>query len=281
MEFQNKYQKLIGIGIWLVVIGRIDICYAIATLSRYSAAPTEQHLANLKRVFAYVNKYRNRGINIKPEDLQFDNLPKTELFKSEEMKAYYPDVEDIWDPKWPEPRGDPVNITIFVDSDHAKDSTDRRSITGFIIFLGKTPIKWSCKRQSSIETSTYGAELAALKTATEEAIAMVHTLRSIGVRVSTPVKIFCDNKSVVDCSTIPANVLQKRHSSIAYHKVRETVAVGLIQVFHIKSENNVADVLTKPLTSIEMSSHFKHFMSGFKSDESSPENPLHHENQEE
>jgi hypothetical protein len=55
MKFQNKYQKLIGIGIWLVVIGRIDIFYAIATLSRYSAAPTEQHLANLKRVFAYVN----------------------------------------------------------------------------------------------------------------------------------------------------------------------------------------------------------------------------------
>ena len=54
---RNKYQQLVGIGIWIVTIGRIDITYTVMTLSRFNHKPTEGHLKDITRVFAYVKKY--------------------------------------------------------------------------------------------------------------------------------------------------------------------------------------------------------------------------------
>ena len=48
-------------------------------------------------------------------------------------------------------------------------------------------------------------------------------------------------------TTIPSSALKKKHQACNYHKVRESIAAGFIKYGHIKSENNVADILTKPL----------------------------------
>jgi hypothetical protein len=265
---KNKYQQLIGIGNWLVTIGRVDIVYAVSTLSRYSAAPTEEHFKDVTRVFTYLNKYRQRGIKVRGGDLELLNIDdKDKMFKREDMLKYYPDALDEWDPKWPQPKGKPVDITIFVDADHAGNKEDRRSITGIIIFVGMTPVRWFSKRQGSIETSTYGAELAALKTAVEEAIAMLHTLRSIGIYVPNPVRILVDNKGAVDSATISGSVLKKRHSSIAYNKARECVAAGLIDIYHTRSGHNVADVFTKPVGKPSFNGLLSTFMYGFTKDD--------------
>ena len=65
---------------------------------------------------------------------------------------------------------DEMDITAFVDSDHAHDRMTRRSITGLLILVGRTPVYFMSKRQGAIATSTYGAELCAMKTAVEESV---------------------------------------------------------------------------------------------------------------
>jgi hypothetical protein len=261
---QNKFQKLIGTANWLVTIGRCDILFATSTLSRYSANPTQQHMKDIVRVFSYLKKYRKRGIYIRGENLDIGVEEHDRVISKKDMLQYYPDAVDEWDPKWPRPKGKPVRVTIFVDADHGTNQVDRRSITGLIVFIGTTPIRWSSKRQSSIETSTYGAELAALRIAVEEAITTLHTLRSIGVNVQGPVRILADSKSAVDSTSIPGSVLRKRHSSIAYHKVRESVAAGMVDLYHVGSTNNVADVFTKPKGRPEFCRLLGTFMYGFE-----------------
>ena len=63
----------------------------------------------------------------------------------------------------PEPRGFGFTIFANVDSDHAGDEITCRSRTGFIVFLNNSPIYWFSKKQSGIETSSFGLEFIAMK----------------------------------------------------------------------------------------------------------------------
>ena len=249
-EHVNKYQKLIGIGIWLVTISRIDILFAISTLSRYTHIAKTNHMKALVRVFEYLNKTPKRGLLCTPDDIQWDHPPdvqRRQRVRREDMLTYYPDATEEIDPAWPEPKGKPLQITIFVDADHASNKADRRSITGMICFIGTMPYKWTSKRQTSVETSTFGAELAALRVAVEEAIAIRAMLHSIGVNIRGPVHIYCDNRAVVDNSSIPGSALKKKNLSISFHKARECVAAGICEIYHIESQYNLSDLATKSL----------------------------------
>ncbi|MGH2412903.1 MAG: reverse transcriptase domain-containing protein, partial [Microcystaceae cyanobacterium] len=249
---RREYQQLLGIGIWLVTIGRIDITFAITSLSRYTHIAREEHFDDLVRVFKYLNKYPNRYLTFEDGELLLEfPLQMKEIWKKkrEEMKSYYVDATDEWDPSFPQPAGRSSRITVFVDADHASNLADRRSITGIIIFVDNALYKYVSKRQGTIESSTFGAEFAAMRVAVEESIAVQNTLRSLGIPTE-PVTILGDNLSVIHNSTIPGSVLKKKHISIAYHKVRECVAAGIIEVSHITSKDNLADILTKSLGSI-------------------------------
>jgi hypothetical protein len=57
----SHYQHIIGTGQWLIVAGRFDLTFAISSLSRFSAAPRQGHLALAKKVFGYLRKYPKRG----------------------------------------------------------------------------------------------------------------------------------------------------------------------------------------------------------------------------
>jgi hypothetical protein len=59
--------------------------------------------------------------------------------------------------------------------------------------------------------------------------------------------MYCDSGSVVVNCTKPESTLKKKHNSIAYHKVRESVAQGTIRIAKENGDINLADVLTKPL----------------------------------
>ena len=68
-----------------------------------------------------------------------------------------------------------------------------------------------------------------------------------GVPIEGSARVLCDNESVVKSSSYPKSTLKKKHSSVAYHKVREDVAAGKVIIYYEKSESNLADLLTKPL----------------------------------
>ena len=71
------------------------------------------------------------------------------------------------------------------------------------------------------------------------------TLRYLGVEVEKSTYMFGDNESVVKSSTIPHSTLSKRHNALSYHRVREAIAGKIIRFFHIKGENNPADIVSK------------------------------------
>ena len=101
-----------------------------------------------------------------------------------------------------------------------------------------------------------------MRVAVEEAIVTANTLRSIGVSVCKQIRILCDNKGVVDNSTIPGSALKKKHTSIAYHKTREVIASGLAVIYHMDGTENPADVLTKPLDKMSFLKHVGRLISG-------------------
>jgi hypothetical protein len=99
-----------------------------------------------------------------------------------------------------------------------------------------------------VETSTYGSELVASRIATELILEIRYMLRSLGLSLHGPAMMLVDNMSVVLNTTVPSSVLKKKHNAIAYHRVREAIAARIMRFTYIKSEENVSDVLTKPLS---------------------------------
>ena len=161
------------------------------------------------------------------------------------MQEIYPDAIDETPHDMPTPRGNPVDITIFVDADHAGNRVTCRSHTGILIFLNTAPIMWFSKCQNTVETSTFGSEFIAMKIAAEMNDALIYKLRMFGIPISGPTRILCDNDAVVKSSSFPESTLEKRHCSIAYHRVRESVASGKMLIYYENTNSNLADLLTK------------------------------------
>ena len=145
---EHQYLQLVGMLQWMVELGRIDICHAARSLSRYSAEPCEKHWDATERVFRYLHKKQNYCIVIDPSSpgKDFDkniDLPdlESEVYHAKCMRDIYPDAMEDIDPNLPTAVWEEIPITVFVDADWAADKFNRRSITGYIIYLGKTPIK--------------------------------------------------------------------------------------------------------------------------------------------
>jgi hypothetical protein len=135
---------------------------------------------------------------------------------------------------------------MFVDSDHAGDKLKRRSRTGYVIYINMAPIAWFSKKQSTIETSVFGAEFVALKQGTEALRGLRYKLRMMGVDLSgNPSYVYGDNMSVIHNTQRPESTLKKKSNSICYHAVREAVAMGECLIGHVSTHNNVADICTK------------------------------------
>ena len=81
-----------------------------------------------------------------------------------------------------------------------------------------------------VVTSTFGSEFIAMKIAKEMIVSLRYKLRMFGIDIPGPANVFCDNKSVVTNSSVPTSMLNKKHNSICYHRVREAHTAGTIRV---------------------------------------------------
>ena len=98
------------------------------------------------------------------------------------------------------------------------------------------------------ETSTFGSEFIAMKTAVEQVEALRYKLHMFGVPLEGPMNIFTDNEAVLKNSSIPDSTLKKKHTSICYHRCREAVASHTACVAKEGTLTNLSDLFTKPLT---------------------------------
>lgn len=136
----------------------------------------------------------------------------------------------------------------FSDSDWAGDFTDRRSTTGFVIFLGANPISWSAKKQSTVSRSSTEAEYRALAATAAELFWIRHLLRDLRVYSSQPPSLWCDNSSAIQLAKNPVFHGRTKHIEIDFHFIRERTVRKDILLHHISSHHQVADLFTKPLT---------------------------------
>jgi hypothetical protein len=91
-----------------------------------------------------------------------------------------------------------------------------------------------------------------MRIAVDQIEAIRYKLRMFGIPLDGVANVFCDNQSVVINATIPVSTLKKKHNAIAYHRVREAIASRIIRVAKVRSEENLADMLTKPLVAVKL-----------------------------
>ena len=234
---------MIGSLNWLVILGQYDIYCATSLFTQYMMAPRKGHMDGVKRIFAYLKYHWRFKIDFdttEPDFLQY----KIESF---DWFSLYGEQQEEMPYGMPTPKGKPVVISGFFDSSHSSCLVTRRSTTGILMFLNSTPIKWYSKRQSTVETSTYGSEMVAGRIAVEQAIEMRYTLRMLGCEVKGPTVLFGDNKSMINNASLPHLTLKKCSNANCYHQVREAVAAGYIWMVHCGTKYNLADMGTKAL----------------------------------
>lgn len=239
-EDSDFYQQQIGVLRWMVELGRVDITCETSMLAAYTAAPREGHLKALLHMYAYLATHDR-------SKLVFDDSYTviTDELENQDWSSFYPNAKEDIPTNIPEPRGRAVHMTVFVDADHAGDMMTRRSRTGVLLYVNSSPILWYSKRQNSIETSTFGSENTALKTAIELTKGVRYKLRMMGIPIEGHAHLQVDNMSVVKNMTIPESTLKNKTNAIAYHFVREAVAAGIVRIGYETSQTNLADMFTK------------------------------------
>jgi hypothetical protein len=203
------YREAVGSLIYLAVTSRPDISYAVNQVAQHSENPNRSHWTAVKRIISYLKGTTQLGI-------QFDGRYN---------KA----------------------ITGFTDADYAGDLDTRRSTTGFVFLLNSGPVSWSSRRQPCISLSTTEAEFVAASETVKEAILLKLLLTEIDNNGDKPIPILCDNDSTI--KLVKNNQFHQRtkHIEIRHYFVRENQEDGEIEVSYVPTQDNLADIFTKPL----------------------------------
>ena len=242
-EHQTKqFQTLIGQLQWLISLGRFDIAVHVMSLSRFRAQPRKGHLDRAKRIVGYLLFLPDGAIRFRIGEPDFSSLKDQEY---DWTRTVYSGACEQIPHDIPKPLGKHVQTTHYVDANLHHDLATGKAVTAALHFLNQTPIDAYTKRQSTVETATYGSEFVAARTAVDQIIDIRTTLRYLGVPIRDKSYMFGDNKSVVTSSTIPNSTISKRHHLASYHRVREAIAAKFIS-FHWKDgKSNPADILSK------------------------------------
>lgn len=243
-EHTSRFQQLIGILRWAIELGRIDIMVEVAMMSSYQASPREGHLEALYLIFHYLSKNPKKRMVLDPYR---PAINEAAFNLNADWTEFYGYAEEQDPPNMPEPLGEPVITSCFVDADHAGNVVTRRSHTGILLFVNNALIKAYSKRQNTVESSTFGSELVAMRIARDMIVELRIKLKCFGVPLEGPTNVMCDNNGVVKNTSIPESTLSKKHNSINYHVVREAAAAGILRVGKEDTKTNLADALTKLL----------------------------------
>jgi hypothetical protein len=129
-------------------LGRFDIAYATSAMSRFNMSPREGNLKAVKRIQAYLKTFPKGRLIVDT------TYPDHSIYPVEDhpnWKDFYPDAEEEIPNDLPMSKGPKVRMMVYVDADHAHDLVIRRSITGILMMLNNTPIRWVSKRQKTGE----------------------------------------------------------------------------------------------------------------------------------
>ncbi|GJX82915.1 retrovirus-related pol polyprotein from transposon TNT 1-94 [Tanacetum coccineum] len=203
----SHYRGMIGTLLYLTA-SRPDLQFAICMCARYQARPTEKHLHAVKRIFRYLRGTVNRG---------------------------------LWYPK-----DSSIALTAFADADHAGCQDTRRSTSGSMQFLGDRLVSWSSKRQKSAAISSTEAEYIAMSGCCAQILWMRSQLTDYGLGFNK-IPMYCDNKSAIALCCNNVQHSRSKHIDIRFHFIKEHVENGVIELYFVNTEYQLADIFTKPL----------------------------------
>lgn len=128
----------------------------------------------------------------------------------------------------------------------------RRSVSGYVLQLGHSPIAWKSKKQSVVSKSSAEAEYRAMSSAASEVTWTVRLLEELGVLDLKPVTLFCDNQSALHIARNPVFHERTKHIEIDCHFTRDKVLEGLITLAYLPTYEQLADVFTKAIPSPQL-----------------------------
>lgn len=215
----HPYCNLVGALLWLSNGTRPDITFAVNRLSAFMSSPTDVHWKAAQRVLIYARDTSQFSITLGGHNLELSG---------------------------------------HSDSDWAEQREDRRSTTGFIFYLGNSPVSWKSRRQPTIALSSTEAEYMAITDASREAIwwrAIMNELEFIDL--SKPTIIHYDNKGAGDLARNPCHHSRSKHIDVKHHFIRECISNLSINIKQVSTSEMLADILTKPLKRVKHSENIK------------------------
>lgn len=207
---EYPYRQLIGALMFLTVCTRFDIAFAVGYLSRYLDKYTRKHWNAALRVLRYLKGTSNYGIKFGGNTV--------------------------------------LEFQAFSDSDFAGDPETRRSTSGEIFKRYGGAILWGSSRQPHCVLSSCEAELLAACAACKSALWLKQLLLELNHPV-TPV-LYVDNQSSIKLLTNGQFHKRTKHIDVKYHFVKEHLEQGDLEVKYIPTDQQEADIFTKPLTKV-------------------------------
>jgi hypothetical protein len=143
------------------------------------------------------------------------------------------------------PKGAHFELVGYSDLDYASCKVYRKSTSGGCQFLGRSLVSWSSKKQNSVALSTAEAEYISVGSCCGQLLWMKQTLLDFGVKFKVP--FLCDNESAVKIVNNPVQHSRTKHIDIRHHFLRDHVSKGEIKIDGISTNDQLADIFTKPL----------------------------------
>lgn len=208
---KTLYRQMVG-SLRYICNTRPDLAYGVGLVSRYMENPGHTHLLAVKRLLRYLKGTLDFGIMFPAEH---DNL-RQELMG-------------------------------FSDSDWCGDKSDRKSTTGYIFKFGEAPVSWCSKKQQVVALSSCEAEYIAACMGSCQALWLQTLLEDLKIIGSGPVTLIVDNKSAINLAKNPVAHGRSKHIETRFHFLRDQVSKNKLRLQFCRTDEQVADVLTKAL----------------------------------
>jgi hypothetical protein len=205
----TPFRSLVG-ALQYATFTRPDIAFAVNRVCQFMHKPSTIHFVAAKRILRYLKGTLHKGVLFQPG---------------------------------------PLALTAFTDADWAGDPSDRRSTSGFIVFLGHNPITWLAKKQHTVSRSSTEAEYRSLATGAAELAWLRQVLCDLKLFLPSAPLIWCDNTSALALASNSVFHGRTKHIEVDYHFVREKVVRGDLLLQFISTHDQLADIFTKALPS--------------------------------